>query len=166
MARKKKNVELVEKDTNEDPISGEHGAHPVEVGAGTALAGATAGAIGGAVAGPAGAAVGAIAGGIAGGYAGKAIGEEFDPTVEEAYWRARYVDVDYLPEGTTYEEVHPAYQYGWESRRQYRDKAFDEVEEQLAEEWPTRGSKMTWDQAKPATRDAWDRIDESQRAVK
>lgn len=161
MARKKKDTEFVERDINEDPISGEHGAHPVEVGTGTALGGAAAGAVGGAVAGPAGAAVGAIAGGIAGAYAGKAVGEEFDPTVEEAYWRDNYADADYLPDGMTYDEIQPAYRYGWESRARYRDKSFDDVEEQLAAEWPDRGSTMNWDQARPATRDAWDRIDEA-----
>lgn len=65
---------------NRDPITKAPGAHPIEVGAGTALGGAAAGLAAGAVAGPIGAVIGAVAGGVAGGYGGKAVGEAIDPT--------------------------------------------------------------------------------------
>jgi phage tail tape-measure protein len=77
--------------TNPDPITGEPGAHPVGVGAGTA-SGATAGAAIGATGGPAGAVIGGIVGGVAGGLTGKALAEVVNPTDEDAYWAEHYVD--------------------------------------------------------------------------
>lgn len=67
---------------NRDPITKASGAHPVEVGVGSALGGAAAGLAAGALAGPVGAVVGAVVGGVAGGYGGKAVGEAIDPTIE------------------------------------------------------------------------------------
>src|SRR4051794_32509382 len=65
MATPKRDIDTG-RDSNQDPITGEPGAHPVGVGVGTAAGGAAAGALGGAAAGPVGAVVGAVAGGLAG----------------------------------------------------------------------------------------------------
>src|SRR5829696_9726496 len=79
----KKTVDLPPKgDRNPDPITDAAGAHPVEVGVGTALGGAAAGLAAGAAAGPIGAVIGAVVGGVAGGYGGKAVGEAIDPTTK------------------------------------------------------------------------------------
>ncbi|WP_437230244.1 hypothetical protein SH661x_001859 [Planctomicrobium sp. SH661] len=146
---------------NADPITNEPGAHPVSVGVGTALGGAAAGALGGAVAGPVGAVVGAVAGGIAGGLGGKAAGEQIDPTVETNYWKTQYPTRDYYNEKIDYQAVEPAYRYGWESRSAYEGKTFEQAEKDLEAHWQERrgGSKLVWSQARPATRDAWQRID-------
>ncbi len=64
---------------NEDPITGESGAHPVGVGVGTALGSAATGAAAGMVAGPVGTVAGAVIGGIVGGLAGKGVAENIDP---------------------------------------------------------------------------------------
>src|SRR4051794_19941667 len=69
---------------NLDPITKAPGAHPVEVGVGTALGGAAAGLAAGAAAGPVGAVLGAVVGGVAGGYGGKVVGEALDPTAKKA----------------------------------------------------------------------------------
>lgn len=82
--------DLDERDANEDPITGEPGAHPVGAGLGAAAGGAAAGAAAGIVAGPVGTVAGAVIGGVAGGLAGKAIAEGIDPTTEEQYWRDEY----------------------------------------------------------------------------
>jgi phage tail tape-measure protein len=148
-------------DTNPDPITGEPGSHPLGTGVGAAITGAAAGMAGGALGGPIGAAAGAAIGAVAGGYAGKAVEEQFDPTAEDAYWRANYRNRPYVEKNAEYEAYRPAYQYGWESRRQYRDRAFDDLEPTLESGWRTRatGSSLEWERAKQAARDAWNRVD-------
>jgi hypothetical protein len=150
-----------DRDANPDPITGEPGAHPVGVGVGTAVGGAAAGLAAGAVAGPIGAGVGAVAGGIVGGLAGKGIAEHIDPTVEEEYWRNEYANRDYYDANVDYEEVSPAYRYGWESRAEHENRSWDEVEPDLERNWTSRRgtSSLEWQRARQATRDAWDRID-------
>lgn len=147
---------------NEDPLTGEAGAHPVATGAGAAIGGAAAGAAAGMLGGPVGTAVGAIVGGVAGGLAGKAIGEQIDPTVEDSYWRDEYRNRDYVSEGEDYDTYQPAYRYGWESRQDLSDRNWDEIEPQLERGWPQRqgNSNLTWDRARHAAQDAWHRIDE------
>lgn len=151
--------EPANRDDNPDPVTGAPGSHPVEAGAGAAAAGLAAGALGGAVGGPIGAGIGAVVGGLLGGLAGKEVGEQIDPTSEDAYWRENYRDQTYVQSGDDYEAYRPAYQYGWESRGRYAGRQFDEVEPELANGWSQTNSKLPWDKAKPATRDAWDRIE-------
>ena len=157
-----------EDDANRDPLSGRAGAHPVGTGIGAAAGGVAAGAATGAavgtVAGPVGtavgAAVGAAAGAIAGGLAGKAIAEKIDPTVEHGFWRNEYSNRPYVKRGAAYEEYSPAYQYGWEKRSRSENPSFEESEAALSRDWEReRGAtcKLSWSEAKPAVRDAWDR---------
>lgn len=68
--------------TNEDPISHEHGAHPVATGIGAAGGGMAGGALGLAIGGPIGGAIGAVIGALAGGLGGSAAGEAIEPTIE------------------------------------------------------------------------------------
>jgi hypothetical protein len=148
------------RDRNPDPITGEAGSHPVGTGVGAAAGGLAAGAALGAAAGPVGAAAGAVAGAVAGGYGGKAAAEAIDPTAEEAYWEKSYTSRPYYQKGTSYLDYQPAYQYGWESRRNSPDESFDDIEPELGREWEHRkaGSGLTWESAKNAVRDAWDRV--------
>jgi hypothetical protein len=156
---------------NPDPITKAPGAHPVGTGIGAAAGGAAgvggavaAGAAMGSLGGPVGTAVGAVVGAVAGGLIGKGIAEKVNPSVEHEYWRKNYTSRPYATPGATYDEYGPAYQYGWESRVRHSDKRFDDVESSLAGDWATaRGkSKLNWDQAKPAARDAWNRIDDDE----
>lgn len=167
------------KEDNRDPITGEPGAHPVGAGIGAAVGGGVGGAAVGAaaavasgmaaggtmgtVAGPIGAAVGAIAGGIAGGLAGKGIAESVDPTAEDAYWRNNFKKRPYYQNGAQYDDYQPAYRHGWESRVKYHDRPYTEVEADLERDWQEKDHPLEWDEAQPAVRDAWDRIDASQR---
>ena len=91
-------------DANRDPLTGAPGAHPVGAGVGAAAGGATGAAIG-SVVGPLGTALGAVIGAVAGGLAGKATAEAIDPTVEDAYWRDRYVSEPYYRDGYTYDDL-------------------------------------------------------------
>ena len=115
-------------DTNPDPITGAPGSHPVETGVGAAIGGAAAGAAAGAVAGPAGVIAGAAIGAVAGGYAGKAVGESFDPTAEDAYWREAYTRRPYYNRDYSFDDYGPDYAYGYESYARYPNKRFEDVE--------------------------------------
>jgi hypothetical protein len=152
---------------NPDPITKAPGAHPVGTGIGAAAGGAAgiggavaAGAAAGSAVGPVGTVVGAAVGAVVGGLVGKGVAEHVNPTVEETYWREHYASRPYVPAGTKYEEFAPAYRFGWEVRQRYAGKRFDEVENQLAQDWDrSRGkSKLDWQKAREASRDAWERI--------
>lgn len=152
---------------NRDPITKARGAHPVGVGVGAAVGGAAAGvataaATGAAVgtaAGPVGTVVGAAVGAVVGGLAGKAVAEHYDPTVEDRYWREHHKARPYVS-GGSYDDFGPAYAYGVSSYGKYSGRKFDEVESELSRNWTgARGkSSLSWDRAKPATQDAWDRL--------
>ena len=152
---------------NEDPLTGEPGAHPVETGVGAAIGGVAGGAIG-SVAGPIGAAAGAIAGGVVGGYAGKATGESIDPTVESDYWRQNYPTRPYYSSEYSYEDFEPAYQAGWEMEYAEGDgTSWDEREKTAQIRWREHlndnQSGMTWEEAREAARDAYERMAEQRR---
>lgn len=143
-----------------DPMTGEPGAHPVGTGVGAATGGTVGAMIGRAVGGPVGAMVGAAVGGIAGGLAGKGIAESVNPTAEDAFWRIHYGTRPYAS-GRTYEDLQPAYRWGWEARTRYEDRSWGDVERDLERDWNARFGSMDlpWSEARHAVRDAWDRID-------
>jgi uncharacterized protein YcfJ len=145
---------------NRDPITGAPGAHPVGTGVGAA-GGAVAGAAIGAIGGPIGAAVGLVAGAVAGGLTGKGVAEKMDPTVEEAYWKTNYTKRPYVDQDTPYDTYRTAYQTGYQGRNEHPGKTYDEVEAELRRNYEkSQGdANLTWDQAKQATRDAWDRLE-------
>jgi uncharacterized protein (TIGR02284 family) len=149
-----------DKNMNRDPITDEPGAHPVGTGLGAAAGGAVVGAAAGALAGPAGALLGAVAGAVAGGLGGKAAAEAANPTGEEDYWRGVYTNETYVEPGRSYDDYGPAYRLGWGGRDSYSGD-FDAVEPSLAADWEKsrEGSSLSWPQARPATRAAWNRID-------
>lgn len=145
---------------NRDPITGTPGAHPVGTGLGAA-GGGLAGAAIGSMAGPIGTAVGAVAGAVVGGLGGKAVGEAVDPTVHDAYWEKNYRTRPYASQEVEYKEYRPAYRYGWESASRWNGKSFDDAAPELERDWEkARGndSKLTWNNAKEAVKDAWDRV--------
>jgi hypothetical protein len=147
-------------DVNPDPLTGEPGAHPVGTGVGAATGGTVGAVIGGAVGGPLGAMVGAAVGGVAGGLAGKGISESVNPTEEDAFWRDHYSTRPYYSSGRTYDDLQPAYRYGWEARTRHEDRSWNDVEPDLGREWNQRhGSRLDWNDARYATQDAWNRVD-------
>lgn len=147
---------------NRDPITGTPGAHPVGTGIGAAGGGAAGAAIG-AAAGPIGAAVGLVAGAVAGGLAGKGVAEKVDPTVEDNYWKINYSKQKYVEPNSTYDIYQPAYRIGYEGRSRYPGKRFEEVESNLQRDYETSKGKsaLSWDKAKNATRDAWNRVEKA-----
>ena len=147
-------------DANPDPLSGETGAHPVGTGVGAAGGGTVGAVIGGAVGGPVGAMIGAAIGGVAGGFAGKGVAETIDPTEEDAFWRDNHTSRPYA-QGRSYEDLRPAYQYGWESRGRYADRPWHEAENDLERGWDKAkgATRSTWHEVKDAVKDAWHRAE-------
>jgi hypothetical protein len=144
---------------NRDPITGAPGAHPVGTGVGSAVGGVAAGAAVGTVAGPVGTLAGAAIGAVLGGLAGKAVAESIDPTVEDAYWRENYAAQPYAS-GRSYDDLGPAYAQGVDAYSRYPGRSFDDLEPDLSRDWATaRGdSNLSWEDARPASRDAWTRV--------
>ena len=118
--------------------------------------------------GPAGTLVGALAGAVVGGLAGKGVAELIDPTAEEAYWRDNYSSRPYVARGASFDDYGPAYRYGVDSYGRYDGREFDDVENELSRDWQRAkgSSKLTWDNAKHATRDSWQRVSDTiERAI-
>lgn len=160
-------------DANPDLITGEKGSHPVGTGIGAAvggLGGAAAGAATGAIVGaattgpaaPIGGVIGAVVGAVAGAYAGKGIAENVNPTEHDQYWRDNFKDRPYVEAEGSYDEYRPAYEFGWQSRPKYPGRSFSESEEELKRDWETnRGSSsLSWEEARDACCDAWNRCDQ------
>jgi len=98
---------------------------------------------------------------VGGGLAGKGVAETVNPTAEDTYWRENYASRPYYDSSSTYDDYRPAYQHGWEARGRYADQSFDEIEPDLEREWSSNrahSSKLSWQKAKLASRDAWDRL--------
>lgn len=134
--------------------------------AGGVAGGAAAGAAIGGMTGPVGAAVGALAGAAVGALAGKGVANA-DPVAEDTYWRDNYASRPYAS-GASYDEFGPAYRYGVDSYAKYQGRSFDDVDADLSRDWgSTRGSStLDWERARPAARDAWQRLsDRVERAV-
>jgi len=134
--------------------------------AGGVAGGAAAGAAIGGMTGPVGAAVGALAGAAVGAMAGKGVAN-VDPVAEDTYWRDNYSSRPYAS-GGSYDEFGPAYRYGVDSYSKYQGRSFDDVDADLSRDWgSTRGSStLDWERARPAARDAWQRLsDRVERAV-
>ena len=158
----------LEAQANRDPISGAAGAHPVGTGVGAVAGGIAAGALAGTVAGPVGTAVGAVVGAVTGGLAGKGVAEAIDPTVEEAYWRDNFGSRSYVKKGDTFADYGPAYRFGSDAYGRADGRTFDQAESDLKRDWESNkgSSSLTWDRARHASRDSWQRTSDAiERAV-
>jgi hypothetical protein len=136
------------------PISSLLGGHPVE----TALSAAAGGVAADAVLGTVGREDGA-AGAVAGGVAGNKFADSIDPSAEEVYWRENYSNRPYVIHGATFNEYRPAYSYGVDAHRRYEGQSFEQAEPELMRDRDrVKGmSSLTWENAKHAVRDSWQR---------
>lgn len=155
-----------DRDMNRDPISNAPGAHPVGVGVG-GVGGAAVGAGVGALFGPIGMLIGGALGTIAGAAAGKGVAEGIDPTGEADYWRSEYQNRPYASSQHNYDnDFAPAYAYGTAARSQYAGRTWDDsLESDIRSGWEKAKDKsqLSWEQAKDAVRDAFDRTDRTYR---
>jgi uncharacterized protein YcfJ len=162
------NVNKKDKATNPDLITGAPGSHPVGTGLGAVAGGAAAGAAVGTVAGPAGTIAGAAVGAIVGGLAGKGIAEKVNPTAEDAYWRKEHAAQPYA-NGRDYNDYVPAYRIGYEgySEMAGNGASFDHSEAELRRRYEQDpSSSLAWNEAKPATRAAWERLNKRTTSAK
>ena len=86
------------------------------------------------------------------------LGEDW--TTEETYWRDNWQTRPYATADRGFDYYQPAYRYGFESARNYRGRAWDEIETDLRTGWDRyeyRG-QSTWENVKDAVRDAWNRV--------
>lgn len=153
-------------DMNRDPISGAPGSHPVGVGLGGA-GGALAGAVVGSVFGPIGTLIGGSIGTVAGAAAGKGAAERVDPTGEAEYWKSEYTTRPYYDRAYSYDDYAPAYRYGDELRATAGSTGWNaSMEARAREGWDKvkAESRLGWEHAKDAVRDAFDRSDRTYRA--
>ncbi len=147
---------------NLDPLSGEPGAHPIGTGVGATIGAVLAGAAAGSVVGPVGTVIGMAIGATLGGLTGKGLAENIDPTTEDAYWRQEYRGRPYVEADASYDNYGPAYGYGVSAFGRFEGRAFELIEPELAQDWNAmRGqSDLSWDRARPAVKDAWQRMNE------
>ncbi len=82
-----------------------------------------------------------------------------DPTTEDNYWRSNYANRPYVRAGQTYDELRPAYEYGWQSRAKMKDQSWQDSEVALRRDWDAHpaSSALDWNAASGPVRDAWDR---------
>lgn len=153
-----------DKGSNRVPDMNEANDHPVGTSIGT-VGGVAAGAALGSAVGPAGAVVGGIVGGIIGGVAGNEAADAINPVEEDAYWREQHRDSPYFHESrSTYDDLdydrdyRSAYEVGYKNRPLFdSDTHFEQVETELRTQWEAiKGpSRLDWEQAKYAAKDAW-----------
>jgi hypothetical protein len=79
----------------------------------------------------------------------------------DVYWRENYSSRPYAVKGSKFEDYEAAYEVGHESYDRYANQSFEEVELSLRQDYESYCAKhgytrLPWDQAKHAVRDAWD----------
>jgi uncharacterized protein (TIGR02271 family) len=83
--------------------------------------------------------------------------EQLNP---EDSWHDHYAS-NYASSGVDYDGLAPAYRYGSEARRaeKFRDRSWNEVENDLKSDWDTRNTgPSTWERIKAAVRHGWDKV--------
>ena len=155
----KKEFDKNDKSRNPDPITKTQSSHLVGTGIGAVAGGAAAGAAVGTVAGPAGTIAGAAVGAVVGGIAGHSVAKVVNPSVEDAYWRENHRRQSYA-KGRSYDDFSPVYRTGYEGYAQYGSKGctFEDREVNLRKSYEATQPKLAWDEARPASRAAWQRF--------
>jgi len=79
------------------------------------------------------------------------------------HFSSRFDNAPYRQEGETFDDYRPAYRYGAQTRSRYGDREWDDsMEGEIKEGWEkTKGnSRLTWERAKAAVKDAFSSHDE------
>jgi hypothetical protein len=80
---------------------------------------------------------------------------------EDLWWSQNYASRAYAA-GRTYEELRPAYRYGFESGRHHMGRTWDEVKSDLRTGWDKFEGKgpggAAWENVTDAIREAWHRV--------
>ena len=140
--------------------------HILGSGSAALAAGAAGAAIGGMLGGPAGVAVGAAAGGALGAVAGHRASEARDPTDDLGHFQQIYSKMPYYAEGHDWHDYAPAYRYGLDTWSSHQGRTMAQMESQLQGGWESAqrfGSRLQWQQARPAIEHAWQSKDDELR---
>lgn len=88
--------------------------------------------------------------------------DELDPVAEDAYWRDNYSGRPYVMPGESFEAYEHAYRTGYENFGRYLGESFDEVEDELRQDYGRRtgAASLSWERVREAARDAWQRIED------
>lgn len=83
-----------------------------------------------------------------------------DAAREEAYWRSHFRNRSYVASDDDYDDYGPAFRYGIDAHGRHDDRRFEDIDAELARDWDKfKGqSRLTWEHAKGAVRDAWNRL--------
>lgn len=80
---------------------------------------------------------------------------------EDRWWSEASATRPYAS-GRRYDELRPAYRYGYESGRHHMGRSWDDVKEDLRTGWDKFEGKgpggAAWEDIKDAVRDAWHRV--------
>jgi hypothetical protein len=84
-----------------------------------------------------------------------------DAVAEGVYWRGQFKHEPYFLRGCTYDDYAPAYLTGYLGHSRLAGKPYEEIEGELERDYSTNrgGSGLSWIEAKPATRAAWNRVE-------
>ena len=79
---------------------------------------------------------------------------------EDLYWRDNFKTRPYAGGDAIYDDYGPAYSYGVDSYTRHDGRPWHDVEPDLSRDWDQfKGkSRLTWEHAKAAVRDAWNRM--------
>ena len=95
--------------------------------------------------------------------AGKTEGSTFNPSVHDIYWREAYSREPYYRADYTYDDYAPAYRTGYEAAGRHLGQGtrFDDLESELRSNYERiKGkSRLAWEDAKVAVREAWHRVE-------
>lgn len=80
-----------------------------------------------------------------------------DAATHDAFWRSSFTRRPYVDTQLGYQHYRPAFRFGWESHARRPDVEFDDVEESLEARWEDEPRRLSWNEARPAVRDAWKR---------
>ncbi|WOD37463.1 hypothetical protein [Nodosilinea sp. E11] len=90
--------------------------------------------------------------------------ETLDLSVEDEYWRHNYATRPYVEPDHSYEDYSPAYRTGYEGYSTYAKdgSTYKDAEPHLRTRYEQEygSSRLSWDTARHASQDAWDRLEQ------
>jgi hypothetical protein len=138
--------------------------HIVAAGGGAAAGGAAGAVIGAMLGGPLAMAVGAAAGTALGATAGDRYAEARDRRADLGHFEQIFHSMPYYAAGHDWHDYAPAYRYGLDTFTTHGGQSFAAAESVLQGGWEAAarfGSRLAWDQARPAVEHAWRSLDEA-----
>jgi hypothetical protein len=103
---------------------------------------------------------GIAAGAMAGALAGAS---SVNSAEEHAFWQQHFRDLAPYQAAADYDQIAPAFEFGWQRRQQHRDMTFETDEGALRADWQSQpaAQRLPWDMAREAVKAAWERIDQA-----